>query len=73
MSESFNYNGDLAPGETVVVDAEKLEISKDGSPDYNNFDGDLIHLLPGANTITYTDSESGRTVEIEIIKADRHV
>ncbi len=72
MSETFDYNGNLAVDETLVVDTETMEVSKDGSPDYTNFDGDLLHVLAGDNTITYTDDESSRTVEIEVIKSDRY-
>lgn len=73
MSESFDFTGNLDPGDELVVDAETMEVSKNGNEAYSDFDGDLIHLLSGDNTITYTDSESGRDVQIEVVRKDRHV
>ncbi len=77
MSESFDYNGTLEAGEDVIVDAETMEVTEgdefNRSEDYEGFSGDFIHLLAGDNTIEYTDSETGRTVKIEIIREDRHV
>jgi len=73
MSESFDFTGQLEPGQTLEVNAETMEVSINGDEQYKNFDGDLISLLTGDNTITYTDSELSRTVEIEVVRKDRHV
>lgn len=52
-SESFEYLGDIAAGESLVVDgtASPPTVENDGVDDTANFDGQYIRLAPGTNVI----------------------
>lgn len=61
-----DYSGDLAPGETLVIDFKHKTVTLDGVNVLKNFTSTFWNLLPGANTITYEDSEDSRTLLITI-------
>lgn len=63
----------LEPGETLTIDGETLEVELDGTEAYGHLAGEVFDLTGGSNTIEYTDDESGRTVEIEIVFQPRYL
>lgn len=69
----FDYNGSLAPGDVLEVDAEDLLVQKNSTNDRPNFEGEYVELPTGDNTIHYYDGESGREVKLEVIKEDKHI
>jgi hypothetical protein len=71
----FSYDGDIAPGEVIKIDTDDLTI-EDGSG--NNlrqyFDGEWYRIDPEvADSLSWTDSEADRDIEIVIEKEDRSV
>ncbi len=68
-----DYSGDLAVGDVLEIDSEKLLVTKNGSNARKNYEGDYPILELGDRTLFYFDSEDSRTVEIEIIKEDKHI
>lgn len=61
----MNYTGTLAPGESVVIDMDAMTAVKGSTNVLKYLTGDFISLVPGGNLITYTDAETGRTVELK--------
>jgi len=71
MSESFDFTGNLEPGDTLIVDAETMEVTLgdefNRSDDYANFVGDFLHLIKGfpllnggnATTTSWEDTLDG--------------
>ena len=75
MSVEVAYTGDLAAGETLVIDCEHEIATLDGvdvSSDITGFEK-VFELLAGANTITYEDSEGSRNLTITVEFTERHL
>ena len=64
------YSGTLAPGESVVIDSDAMTATKGGANVVKYVDA-FITLEPGGNEITYTDSESSRTVDVTVTHTPR--
>lgn len=71
--EIFNYSGDLAVGDIFEVDGDKYLVTKNGNNVRPDYTGDYPILERGDGVIKYEDSESSRTIALEIIKEDRHI
>lgn len=61
----------LAPNDEVVIDMDKMSVKKNGQSIL--VDTDFFALLSGVNEITYSDSESSRSVLLQCTKKDRWV
>jgi len=70
---TFTYTGTLAAGKSLVIDGTDLTVENDGTNDLAHFTGDFPRIFPGANTITYTDSEGSRTMKISVTRNERSV
>lgn len=57
---------ELAPGDTLRVDTEKLNVDLNGENGIGILEGELLELSGGSNDITYQDNESSRDIEIKI-------
>ncbi|MCU6709365.1 phage tail family protein [Paenibacillus sp. J5C_2022] len=68
---SITVDGPFGPGDKVVIDNGRLRVLKNG--EYTSYDGDFFDLHPGINTLTYTDSEGGRTVNVRVTWRDRYL
>lgn len=66
----MNYTGTLAPGESVVIDSDAMTATKGGVNVVKHIDS-FITLEPGGNELTYTDSESSRTVDVTVTHTPR--
>jgi len=73
FNEVFKYLGNLDPGETLEVDAEKLLVTKGSNNERPNFDGNYLKLPSGDNQIYYSDDETDRTVILEVIRKDKTI
>ena len=62
----MNYTGTLAPGEAIVIDMNAMTAVKGSTNVLQYITGDFFSLVPGGNLITYTDTETGRTVEVKV-------
>ena len=69
---TLDFNGDLAPGDVVEIDSD-LGVVKVNGERTMNFSGDFFELDVGSNTLTYTDSESSRTVGVEVTLQEKYV
>lgn len=63
----------LDPGDVLRINTETLEVELNGSPVSGFLAGRIFDLSGGSNTIEYTDEESGRTIEIEVIYQPREL
>ena len=77
--ETCQYRGTLASGKSLIVnnrmDADDFLVTNDGTNDIKNFEGDLLNLSPGNNTIVLTSSgartlKSNLNTGIPIYNAD---
>lgn len=50
--ETFEWTGDLAPADVLVIDCEDCHVKLNGSAAMLLVDGQFLHLVPGANIIT---------------------
>ncbi len=71
--EIFNYSGELSVGDIFEVDSDKYLVTKNDNNARPNYTGNYPILEQGENKIFYQDSETNRTIELEIIKEDRHI
>lgn len=67
----LSYLGDLAASETLVIDCAKKTATLDGTNVLKDMSGTFYDLLPGANTVTYEDSEGSRTLLITVTYEDK--
>lgn len=58
---SISYNGNVATGQTLVIDMSNKTAKLDGTSVINNVSGDWIYLTPGNNRIVYTASNLDAT------------
>jgi len=65
---TFKYRGDIAAGESLVVDnmvsQDDQLVENDGDEDWANVEGDFITLNPGDNTIIFTGT-AGAIIKLE--------
>ena len=67
----MKINTNLAPGDELKIDSETGEVSINGTEIFD-IDGEIFDILPGANTIEYSDNESSRDLSIEIKFTERY-
>lgn len=75
MSVKLEYTGNLAAGETLVIDPENETATLDGadvSSDITGFEK-VFELKAGANTITYADTGDSRTLTVTIEFTERYL
>lgn len=61
--------GPFAPGDKIVIDSAKMRVTRNSLP--VAYDGNIFDLAPGMNDIIYTDTATGRTVQVRITWRDR--
>lgn len=57
----------LAPGDTLEIDTETLDVKLNGAEVDGYLAGEVFDLSGGTNTIRYTDDETGRTIEVKFV------
>lgn len=60
--EMLIYGQGLQAGDVIVIDCEQRIVTLNG--DQIDYDGTFLELEPGANSITYTDGFTTRTVDV---------
>lgn len=68
-SERFQYRGSLVENDVLIinnrVDASDVAVTKNGTSDIVNFEGDFITLNPGANSIKLTSAISNLVLRLD--------
>ncbi len=67
----MKINNSLAPGDELEIDSETGEVTINGTEIFD-IDGEIFDILPGSNTIEYSDSESSRDLSVEIRFTERY-
>ncbi|QNK54576.1 phage distal tail protein [Paenibacillus sp. PAMC21692] len=67
--QSLTVDGPFGPGDKITVDSGRLRVLRNG--EYTAYDGDFFDLYPGENTLTYSDSNGARTVQVRVTWRDR--
>ena len=62
---------DLSPGDELKIDSETGEVTINGIEVFD-IDGEIFDILPGSNTIEYSDSETSRDISIEAKFTERY-
>jgi len=75
MSVKLEYTGDLAAGETLVIDPENETATLDGADVSGDIEGfeKVFELKAGVNTITYEDTEGSRNLTVTIEFTERYL
>lgn len=63
------YGQGLANGDVLVINCETRKITRNGNE--IDFDGTLLELAPGSNSITYTDGFTTRSINISAVYTKR--
>lgn len=67
--EGLNF----APGDTIIIDTETLDIFINGEPDVSSWvvGSDFFDLAKGTNALTFYDDATGRELTVTVLWADR--
>ncbi|WP_138756536.1 phage distal tail protein [Paenibacillus sinopodophylli] len=69
--EFIEISGAFAPGDRIVIDAQKLKVTKNGV--ITGYNGEFFDFHPERNNIVYTDSASNRSVQIRLTFRDKYL
>jgi len=71
----FGYDGDIGPGDTVIIDTDELTVEKaDGTNLRKYFDGEWYKIDPETtDNLSYSDTEGSRDIEFVIEKENRSI
>lgn len=71
LVEQLVYSGALAAGDVLEIDTDKMTVKLNGVDVRYDIADTFFKLLSGDNEIEYTDSETARTVELEVAHSPR--
>lgn len=63
---TLTLSGPFAPGDKIIIDSEKLKITKNGVNALQDMQGDFISLFVGENRLSWTDDQTQRDVLIRL-------
>lgn len=69
--EYIEIAGAFAPGDRIVIDAQKLKVTKNGV--ITGYNGDFFDFHPEKNKVTYTDPATGRSVQMRVTFRDKYL
>lgn len=71
----FKYSGDLAPGETIIIDTDDLTVENVAGDNLRKYlDGEWYKIDPdNTDNLTWLDDIVSRDIEFEVEKEDRSV
>ena len=75
VAQLFEYNADIGPGDTVIIDTDELTVEKaDGTNLRKYFDGEWYNVdSEMTEDLSYSDTEGSRDIEFVIEKEDRSI
>jgi len=71
--ETFTFSDDIADGEIIKIDTDRMTVKLDGADVRANFTGDFWKIISGAQDIVYSDEEESRTLELVVTRKDRKI
>ncbi|MHA6530177.1 phage distal tail protein [Paenibacillus sp. BAC0078] len=72
-TDIISFEGNFAPGDRIVIDSQKMKITKNGQNIIHNMEGDFFDLVLGDNKLTYTDTAASRSVLIRVTHRDKYL
>ncbi|MEE4566820.1 hypothetical protein V2U94_04185 [Paenibacillus polymyxa] len=70
-TDYIEFTDVFRPGEVIVIDSGKFKITRNGQNVSHLYNGDFFDLNLGNNNLTWTDTETGRTVLFRITHRDK--
>lgn len=67
----LDFTGDFKSGDRIIIDSGKYKITRNGENVSHLYGGDFFNLNLGTNNLTWTDSETGRSILFRITHRDR--
>lgn len=67
----LEFTGDLLPGDMIVIDMDRMTVTKNSENALKYFEGDFFELAPEWNEIAYKDNEQSRNVVLVTRYKDR--
>lgn len=71
--EKLTFTGEFAPGDVIKIDSKLLTFTKNHQNALENMEGDFLNINQGQNLVTYTDTQTNRTVRMRITHRDKYV
>lgn len=65
------FTDTFKPGDVIIIDSEKLKITRNGQNVSHLYNGDFFSLNLGTNNLTWTDPATGRTIRFRITHRDK--
>ncbi|MCR8843070.1 phage tail family protein [Paenibacillus sp. SC116] len=69
--DELRFIGDFKPGDKLVIDTKKMTVTLNGQNAIHLVDGEFFDLILGTNKLTYSDSESGRSILTRVTHRDK--
>lgn len=67
----LEYTGDVLPGDMIVIDMDRMTVTKNTVNALKYFEGDFFELAPSHNELIYSDNEQSRNVVLVTRYKDR--
>ena len=72
-TDSITFTGVFAPGDKIIMDSDRLKMTKNGQNALEEMTGDFFDLNIGNNEIRYTDDQGNRSVLARVTFPDKFV
>ena len=72
-SETFTYSGSILAGSELVIDGAEMTVKLDGVNARKDFLGAYWEVVPGVQSVIYSDEDVSRAVTLTITRKDRKV
>lgn len=66
IEKEFIFLGDLAPGDEIIIDSERMTALLNGQDVRHLVRGEYPMIVPGAQELEYSDEEGTRKVKISL-------
>jgi len=71
--EEIRFTGNFPPGARIEIDTAEMTVTINGENAIHLMEGDFLELIRGVNTLTYSDSETQRSVLTRITHNDKYL
>jgi hypothetical protein len=71
--ETFTYSGSILAGSELVIDGAEMTVKLDGVNARKDFLGAYWEVVPGVQSVIYSDEDVSRAVTLTITRKDRKI
>jgi len=72
-TDTITFTGIFAPGDKIIIDSDRLKMTKNGQNALEEMTGDFFDLNIGNNEIRYTDDQEERSILTRVTFPDKFV